>query len=117
MTPDLITENRGAPPAPLSPLVTLPEPQLARVRPQDVPNITRPVHGLFVPFGLLLLTLVGYNLLIHHTAKSSYRHHLLTSLSEIPLDTDFLFLGNSLVEAGCDPSAFRAAWPVSQKAP
>jgi hypothetical protein len=76
-----------------------------------------PIKRLFVPLGILLLILICYNLLIHHTAKSTYRHHLLTSLSEIPLDTDFLFLGNSLVEAGCDPSAFREGWPVVQSAP
>jgi hypothetical protein len=78
---------------------------------------TRPLRRLFLPIGILLLILVGYNLLIHHSAKSTYRHHLLTSLSEIPLDTDFLFLGNSLVEAGCDPSAFREAWPTARSAP
>ena len=78
---------------------------------------TRPVKSLFVPLGILFLVLVGYNVLIHHTAKSTYRHHLLTSLSEIPLDTDFLFLGNSLVEAGCDPAAFRAAWPLTHSEP
>jgi hypothetical protein len=117
MAPNLLTENRDGPPAPFNPLVTLPEPALARARVQDNSNTTRPVKRLFVPLGFLLLILVGYNLLIHHTAKSTYRHHLLTSLSAIPLDTDFLFLGNSLVEAGCDPSAFRAAWPVAQSAP
>jgi hypothetical protein len=80
-------------------------------------HATRPVRRLFVPLGILLLALLGYNLLIHHSAKSTYRHHLLTSLSEIPLDTDFLFLGNSLVEAGCNPSAFRESWPVAQTVP
>jgi hypothetical protein len=80
-------------------------------------RVTRPVRRLFIPLGILALVLVGYNLLIHRIAKSTYRHHLLTSLSEIPLDTDFLFLGNSLVEAGCDPSAFRAAWPVTKRVP
>lgn len=83
----------------------------------DESRVTRPLKHLFVPLGILLLILVGYNLLIHHSAKSTYRHHLLTSLSEIPLDTDFLFLGNSLVEAGCDPSAFREAWPPARSAP
>src|SRR5262245_53336645 len=117
MPPDLITENRNGPPAPVNPLVILQEPQLPRHRPQDVANTTRPVQRLFVPLGLLLIVLVAYNLLIHRTAKSTYRHHLLTSLSAIPLDTDFLFLGNSLVEAGCDPAAFREAWPVGQSAP
>jgi hypothetical protein len=93
------------------------QPQLARARLHEDSNTTRPAHRLFVPLGFLLLILVAYNLLIHHTAKSTYRHHLLTSLSEIPLNTDFLFLGNSLVEAGCDPAAFREAWPVAQSAP
>jgi hypothetical protein len=64
-----------------------------------------------------MLILLGYNLLINRTAKSTLRHHLLTSLSEIPLDTEFVFLGNSLVEAGCDPSAFRQGWPSNQSAP
>lgn len=80
-------------------------------------SASRPVKRLFFPLGILVLILFGYNLLIHHTAKSTFRHHLLTSLAEIPLDTDFLFLGNSLVEAGCDPSTFRAAWPVAQSTP
>jgi len=83
----------------------------------DQDRVTHPIKRLFVPLGILLLILVGYNFLIHHSAKSTYRHHLLTSLSEIPLDTDFLFLGNSLVEAGCDPSAFREAWPAARSAP
>jgi hypothetical protein len=91
-----------------------------RERKANAQNETATIQSarrLFVPLGMLLLILVGYNLLIHQTAKSTYRHHLLTSLSEIPLDTDFLFLGNSLVEAGCDTAAFRESWPISQKAP
>jgi hypothetical protein len=83
----------------------------------DESSSIRPFKRLFMPLGILLLVLIGYNLLIHHTAKSTFRHHLLTSLSEIPLDTDFLFLGNSLVEAGCDTSAFRQAWPIAQSTP
>jgi hypothetical protein len=83
----------------------------------DEGRATRPIKRLFLPLGILLLVLVGYNLLIHHTAKSTYRRHLLTSLSEIPLDTDFLFLGNSLVEADCDPSTFREAWPAARRPP
>jgi hypothetical protein len=85
--------------------------------PRDEARAIRPVKRLFLPLGILLLILIGYNFLIHHTAKSTYRHHLLTSLSEIPIDADFLFLGNSLVEAGCDPSAFRQGWPAAQSAP
>jgi len=85
--------------------------------PPDESLGTRPIKRFFIPLGFLLLILIGYNLLIHHTAKSTYRHHLLASLSEIPLDTDILFLGNSLVEAGCDPFAFREAWPFAQSSP
>jgi hypothetical protein len=79
--------------------------------------LTGSVKRLVIPFAILLLIVVGYNFVIHRSAKSTYRHHLLTSLSQIPLDTDFLFLGNSLVEAGCDPSAFREAWPIGQSSP
>jgi hypothetical protein len=84
---------------------------------RDEAPATRPVKRLFIPLGILVFILLAYNVLIYHTAKSTYRHHLLTSLSEIQLDTDLLFLGNSLVEAGCDPAAFRAGWPVAQSAP
>lgn len=87
------------------------------IKTSDKSSSIRPFKRLFIPLAILLLVLLGYNLLIHHTAKSTFRHHLLTSLSEIPLDTDFLFLGNSLVEAGCDTSAFREAWPIAQSAP
>jgi len=91
--------------------------QVTRPKLHDKARVTRPVKRLIIPLAILLLILIGYNVLIHHTAKSTFRHHLLTSLSEIPLDTDFLFLGNSLVETGCNPSAFRAAWPVTKSAP
>ncbi len=83
----------------------------------DDTRVLSPGRRLFAPMAILLLVLVGYNFVIHRTAKSTLRHHLLTSLSEIPVDTDFLFLGNSLVEAGCDTSAFRDAWPTGETAP
>jgi len=94
-----------------------PKPRQPIAETPDETCATRPFNRLLVPLGILLLMLIGYNVLIHHTAKSTLRHHLLTSLSEIPLDTDFVFLGNSLVEAGCDTSAFRENWPVSHGAP
>jgi hypothetical protein len=115
-TPVLPTATRLAPPA----LNANDFPALEscyRVRAPEKAVSTQPVHRFFIPIAILVLVLVGYNLFIHHTAKSTYRHHLLTSLSEIPLDTDFLFLGNSLVEAGCDTSAFRDGWPAVQNAP
>jgi hypothetical protein len=116
ITPDPMTEIHDRARARLKPSVTLQQCKLTRPG-QHEARATRPLKRLFIPLGILLVIIAGYNLLIHHTAKSTYRHHLLASLSEIPLDTDFLFLGNSLVEAGCDPSAFREAWPVAQRPP
>src|SRR6266404_1200005 len=63
--------------------------------------------SLGVCFGMLVL----YNVAIRVTAKTSQRHHILTVLDELPPSTDCIFLGNSLVEAGCDVTAFNAAWP------
>lgn len=124
ITPDPMTEIHDGARARLKPSVTLQQCKAAEdsrfqlTRPGlHGARATRPLKRLFIPLGILLLIIIGCNLLIHHTAKSTYRHHLLTSLSEIPLDTDFLFLGNSLVEAGCNPSAFRDAWPASQSPP
>lgn len=72
---------------------------------------------LVVPFASLSVLLLAYNLLIYHSAKSTFRHHLRTSLAEIPLDADIVFLGNSLVEAGCNTSAFRNGWPNIRNTP
>lgn len=55
--------------------------------------------------------LLVYNVMIGLTAKSSQRHHMLTVLDQLPPSTDCIFLGNSLVEAGCDAAAFKTAWP------
>src|SRR5437870_2517591 len=55
---------------------------------------------LFRSFAMVLAILAGYNLLIHFTSRNSQRQHLLARLAAIPPETDCLFLGNSLVEAG-----------------
>src|SRR4051812_6719700 len=55
--------------------------------------------------------LVSYNLLIHRIARSSQRRQLMAALERIPADTDCLFIGNSLVEAGLDTPAFQESWP------
>src|ERR1041385_726897 len=52
---------------------------------------------------IALLILVSYNLVIHYVAASSQRRQLLSDLQHIPPTTDCLFVGNSLVEAGCAP--------------
>jgi hypothetical protein len=56
--------------------------------------------------------LAGYNAVVHRMSKSSYRRQMLTRLDQLSPATDCLFLGNSLVEAGCDLTAFSSAWPA-----
>jgi len=63
------------------------------------------------------MTLAGCNLLIHHLAKTSYRARLLEKLDHLPPQADCIFLGNSLVEAGCDVAAFQSGWPATNVAP
>jgi hypothetical protein len=58
-----------------------------------------------------LAILVGYNLLIRRIARTSQRQQLMAALGCIPADTDCLFIGNSLVEAGLDTAAFQGSWP------
>lgn len=59
---------------------------------------------------LLLAALAGYNGLIHRAARSTLRRHLAEALNHLPSGADCLFVGNSLVEAGCDVAAFESAW-------
>jgi hypothetical protein len=68
----------------------------------------KPLLGSII---ILLAVLTGYNLLIAHTSRKSLRQQFLTRLAQVPKDTDCLFLGNSLVEAGCDSASFESAWP------
>jgi len=115
--PEILTESL---PTPQSDMAEdrLVQPMLPKRRAILDPDCAiQPARRLFVPLGILSFILIGYNVVIHQTAKSTYRHHLLASLSEIPIDTDVLFLGNSLVEAGCDTSAFHEAWPNAASAP
>ena len=72
---------------------------------------------LFLAVTILLCLLVALNIMIDRTARTSLRHQMLTRLETIPADTDCIFLGNSLVEAGCDVPAFLRAWPDSAGAP
>jgi hypothetical protein len=66
---------------------------------------------------LLLLALGAYNALIWRTSAKSLRHQFLTRLANLPSNTECIFLGNSLVEAGCSPEVFRAAWASPAAAP
>jgi hypothetical protein len=72
---------------------------------------------LFIPIAIALVILVAYNLVISHAAKKTQRQHLLGVIDSLPPSTDCLFLGNSLIEAGCDANAFKSGWAVSATAP
>jgi hypothetical protein len=72
---------------------------------------------LWICFGALLGMLAAYNTAIHLGARKSQHGRLLARIESIPPGTDCVFLGNSLVEAGCDMSAFQSAWPNPGKAP
>src|SRR5437870_3571754 len=108
----------GAPPQALA--VALPEqsvlrpahivspPNSAAVEIEAVPaaiqdrgaNSTR-TKAFFTSLGILLALLTALNVLIHFTSRKSQRQQLLARLDHLPPETELLFLGNSLVEAGC----------------
>ncbi len=69
---------------------------------------------LIISVSVLVVVLVAYNLMIARAARSSQRRHMLSTISELPADTDCVFLGNSLVEAGCDIEAFKETWPTGK---
>jgi hypothetical protein len=72
---------------------------------------------LFIPIAIALVILLAYNLVIARAAKKTQRQHLLAAIEHLPPSTDCLFLGNSLIEAGCDAKAFESAWPRSETSP
>jgi hypothetical protein len=72
---------------------------------------------LFVPLCISLLILFAYNFLISLAAKKTHRQHLLGVIDHLPPSTECIFLGNSLIEAGCDATAFQSAWPQSRQTP
>jgi hypothetical protein len=65
---------------------------------------------LFISTLIALAILAGYNMLIHFAAKKTMRQHLLAKIDQLPDSTECVFLGNSLIEAGGDASAFKSAW-------
>ncbi|HEX4262906.1 MAG TPA: SGNH/GDSL hydrolase family protein [Verrucomicrobiae bacterium] len=73
--------------------------------------------NLFIAVGIALIILLGYNVLIGVAAKKTQRRHLLTAIKNLPPATDCLFLGNSLMEAGCDATVFQANWPQTSVSP
>jgi hypothetical protein len=63
----------------------------------------------FLSVIVALTVLVAYNIAILHTSRSSQRQQARAALESVPPGTQALFLGNSLVEAGCDADTFMAA--------
>lgn len=74
-------------------------------------KVNSPRKQLFASAAVLLLILVACNLMIARNARKTQRGRLLARVQAMPLQTDCVFLGNSLVEAGCDMDAFLSAWP------
>src|SRR5947209_5564054 len=72
---------------------------------------------LFIPIAIALVILLGYNVLIAYAAKKTQRQHLLSAIDHLPPSTDCLFLGNSLIEAGCDANAFESGWSRNDSSP
>lgn len=72
---------------------------------------------LFIPLVIVLVILAVYNVLIYFAAKKTQRQHLLSVIDHLPPSTECIFLGNSLIEAGCDAAAFQSAWPQSSATP
>ncbi len=72
---------------------------------------------LFIPIAIALVILLAYNFAISFAAKKTQRQHLLGAIDHLPESTDCLFLGNSLMEAGCDPGAFESGWSPSNSSP
>jgi hypothetical protein len=70
-----------------------------------------------VALGVALAILAGYNLAIARLAHTSQRQRALAAVEQVSPATECVFLGNSLVEAGCDVEAFAAAWPRAEHAP
>jgi hypothetical protein len=89
-------------------------PSYAPPSPRAVALLRKP---LFHVLGILLLVIVALNVFIARMSKTSLREQMLTRLSQIPADTDFLFVGNSVVEAGCDTATFKTAWFGEQFTP
>jgi hypothetical protein len=72
---------------------------------------------LFIPIAIALIFLVGYNVLVALAAKKTQRHELLSMIDHLSPSTDCLFLGNSLIEAGCNARAFESGWSESNSTP
>lgn len=93
------------------------QPQHPQARPLTHKKRRFNARHLFVPIGIALAILLVYNVLIYFAAKETQRQHLLAVVDHLPANANCLFLGNSLIEAGCDAKTFDSAWPDSTSAP
>ncbi len=60
--------------------------------------------------GVALAMLIVYNVAILKSSRTSHRQRARAAIESVPVGTQALFLGNSLMEAGCDVDGFKAAW-------
>src|SRR5437870_621740 len=104
----------------VQPVPVLPEASAARKGRSSASSryFVRTATGrLLGALAIFLAVLAGYNLLIYRNVQKSQRRQLLALVDRLPARTDCLFLGNSLVAAGCDTAAFASAWPGPQECP
>ena len=69
------------------------------------------VKRFLVAVAVAVAILIGYNAVIRITSRTSQRQQMLAQLQRIPVTTQCVFLGNSLMAAGGDVDAFAAGWP------
>jgi hypothetical protein len=100
-----------------NPQITLNSSPASAQKSADVAAPNSRKRYLFIPLAIALLILTAYNILIFFAAKHTQRQHLLTTLDHLSPSTGCVFLGNSLIEAGCDTAAFETAWPQNNSSP
>jgi hypothetical protein len=69
-------------------------------------RLTTPV---IVSCAVTFALLISFNVLLHVGAATSQRRQMIYRLNHLPQGINVTFLGNSLMEAGCDLSAFSEA--------
>src|SRR3982751_3780317 len=69
-------------------------------------RLTTPV---IVSCAITFAILISFNVLLHVGAATSQRRQMIYRLAHLPQGINVTFLGNSLMEAGCDLSAFSEA--------
>jgi hypothetical protein len=65
---------------------------------------------LFLSIGVAVAMVAVFNLAILRSSRTSHRQRARAAIESVPATTQALFLGNSLMEAGCDMDAFTATW-------